>query len=78
MKEEKEEDKKKINEKRIEDIQKGEESEVKEVTDKKKINEKRIEDIQKGEKSEVEDIPHGTKVEGKASDKDLKKIQHSK
>jgi hypothetical protein len=46
--------------------------------DKKKINEKRIEDIQKGEESEVEDIPHGKKVEGKASEKDLKKIQHSK
>jgi hypothetical protein len=45
---------------------------------KKKIDEKRIEDIQKGEKSDIEDIPHGTKVEGKASDKDLKKIQKSR
>jgi hypothetical protein len=46
--------------------------------DKKKIDEKKIEDIQKGENSEIEDIPHGKKVEGKASDKDLKKIQKSK
>jgi hypothetical protein len=46
--------------------------------DKKNINEKKIEDIQKGEESEVEDIPHGNKVKGKASEKDLKKIQQSK
>jgi hypothetical protein len=51
---------------------------MKDEEHKKKINEKRIEDIQKGEESEVEDIPHGKKVEGKASEKDLKKIQNSK
>jgi hypothetical protein len=45
--------------------------------DKKKINEKKIEDIQKGEESEVEDIPNDERVEGKASEKDLKKIQQS-
>ena len=45
---------------------------------KKKIDEKRIEKIQKGEESEIEDIPHGNKVKGKASEKDLKKIQNSK
>ena len=45
---------------------------------KKKIDEKRIEKIQKGEESEIEDIPHGNKVNGKASEKDLKKIQNSK
>jgi hypothetical protein len=45
---------------------------------KKKITEKKIEDIQKGEESEIEDIPHGKKIEGKASEKDLKKIQKSK
>lgn len=44
---------------------------------KKKIDEKKIEDIQKGETREVEDIPHGRKDEGKASEKDLKKIQKS-
>ncbi len=43
--------------------------------EKKKIDEKKIEDIQIGEKSEIEDIPHGQKVEGKASERDLKKIQ---
>ena len=51
---------------------------MKEEEDKKKINEKRIEDIQKGEESETEDIPHDNKVKGKASEKDLKKIQNSK
>jgi hypothetical protein len=45
---------------------------------KKKITEKKIEDIQKGEKSDIEDISHSKKVEGKASEKDLKKIQKSK
>ena len=45
---------------------------------KKEINDKRIEEIQKGEKSEIKDIPHGTKAKGKASEKDLKKIQESK
>ena len=54
--------------------------EVKKMKDdvKKKIDEKRIEKIQKGEMSEIEDIPHGNKVKGKASEKDLKKIQKSK
>ena len=46
--------------------------------DKKKIDEKKIEKIQKGEESEIEDISHGHKVKGKASEKDLKKIQNSK
>jgi len=32
----------------------------------------------KGEESETEDIPHDNKVKGKASEKDLKKIQNSK
>ncbi|HEY3420723.1 MAG TPA: hypothetical protein VGK23_09240 [Methanomassiliicoccales archaeon] len=45
---------------------------------KKRITEKKIKEIQEGEKSEIEDIPHGKKVEGKASEKDLKKIQKSK
>jgi hypothetical protein len=45
---------------------------------KKKIDEKKIEEIQKGEGHEVEDIPHDKKIKGKASEKDLKKIQNSK
>ena len=44
----------------------------------KKIDDKRIQEIQKGEKSDIEDIPHSKRVEGKAIDKDLKKIQNSK
>ena len=47
-----------------------------EEKDKKKIDEKKIADIQKGEDSEH--LPNDHKVEGKASEKDLKKIQHSK
>jgi hypothetical protein len=45
---------------------------------KKKITEKKINDIQKGEEPEIEDIPHAKKEGGKASEKDLKKIQNSK
>lgn len=45
---------------------------------KKKIDQKKIEDIQKGEEKEIEDIPKGKKIPGKASEKDLKKIQNSK
>ena len=44
---------------------------------KKGIDQKKIEHIQKGEETEIEDIPHGKKVKGKASEKDLKKIQNS-
>lgn len=44
---------------------------------KKKIDPKKIEEIQKGEGSEIEDIPHDKKIKGKASEKDLKKIQNS-
>lgn len=49
-----------------------------EEKDKKKIDEKKIADIQKGEDSESKHLPNDHKVEGKASEKDLKKIQHSK
>jgi hypothetical protein len=45
---------------------------------KKKVDEKRIEEIQKGEGCEIEDIPHDKKIKGKATEKDLKKIQNSK
>jgi hypothetical protein len=45
---------------------------------KKKIDQKKIDDIQRGEEKEIEDIPHRKKIPGKATEKDLKKIQNSK
>jgi hypothetical protein len=74
----KEDDKKKLKEKQIEDIRKGKWNDEEVATMKKRTIEKEIEDIQKGEKSEIEDIPHGTKGKGKANEKDIKKIQKSK
>ncbi len=74
----KEEDKRKLKEKQIEDIRKGKWNDEEDATVKKRIIEKEIEDIQKGEKSEIKDISDNPKIKGKATEKDIKKIQKSK
>jgi hypothetical protein len=58
----KEEDKRKLKEKQIEDIREGKWNEEEGATVKKRIIEKEIEDIQKGEESEIKDISDGPRI----------------